>query len=88
MRVQKGLRGVRWAKRAGAIVESPRDVPYGDISLQECMYSLPTILPCSRRNSGQRVHTHNTKVDNFWVWASKLFAKLFSCFCFQRMFFL
>jgi hypothetical protein len=28
--------------------------------------------------SGQRVHTHNTKVDNFWVWASKLFAKLFS----------
>jgi hypothetical protein len=21
----------------------------------------------------------NTKVDNFWVWASKLFAKLFRC---------
>jgi hypothetical protein len=21
----------------------PRDVPYGDINLQECMYSLPTI---------------------------------------------
>jgi hypothetical protein len=28
-----------------SIVESPRDVPYGDINLQECMYSLPTILP-------------------------------------------
>jgi hypothetical protein len=25
-----------------------------------------------------REYIHNTKVDNFWVWASKLFAKLFS----------
>jgi hypothetical protein len=26
------------------------------------------------------IHTYNlnTKVDNFWVWASKLFAKLFT----------
>jgi hypothetical protein len=29
------------------IVESARDVPYGDINLQEFMYFLPTILPCS-----------------------------------------
>jgi hypothetical protein len=29
----------------GSIVESPRDVPYGDINLQECMFSLPTISP-------------------------------------------
>jgi hypothetical protein len=38
------------------IVESARDVPYGDINLQEFMYFLPTILPCSGRYSGQRVH--------------------------------
>jgi hypothetical protein len=35
------------------IVESPRDVPYGYKNLQECMYSLPTILPWSGRYSGQ-----------------------------------
>jgi hypothetical protein len=31
--------------RDRAIVESPRDVPYGDINLQECMYSLPLYCP-------------------------------------------
>jgi hypothetical protein len=39
------------------IVKSPRDVLYGDINLQECMYSLPTILHWSGRYSGQREHT-------------------------------
>jgi hypothetical protein len=32
-----------WIQRTN--VESPRDVPYGYKNLQECMYSLPTILP-------------------------------------------
>jgi hypothetical protein len=37
-------------------VESLRDIPYGNRNLQKFMYSLPTILPCSGRYSGQRVH--------------------------------
>jgi hypothetical protein len=46
-----------------AIVESPRDVPYGDINLQECMYSMPTI---SGQYSGQRVHTFLQIYISIW----------------------
>jgi hypothetical protein len=39
-----------------AIVESRRDIPYGNRNLQKFMYSLPTISPWSGQYSGQRVH--------------------------------
>jgi hypothetical protein len=50
----------------GAIVESRRDIPYGNRNLHTFMYFLPTILPCSGRYSGQRVHKSVQISANFY----------------------